>query len=109
MALKIRLSRGGAKKRPFYRIVVADVRSPRDGLYVEKVGTYDPMLSKDSSKRVVLIEDRIKHWISKGAKPTDRVARFLISTDMIKLPILKKWLFNFNVKKKLQKERKIKK
>ena len=76
MALKIRLSRGGSKKRPFYRIVVADSRMPRDGRYIEKVGTYNPLLAKDSEERVNLVEDRIKHWISKGAKPSDRVLRF---------------------------------
>lgn len=77
MSLKIRLSRGGAKKRPFYRIVVADVRSPRDGRYVERVGTYNPMLPKDSGERVQLKEERVRHWLSQGAKPTDRVLRFL--------------------------------
>ena len=77
MALKIRLSRGGSKKRPFYRVVVADCRMPRDGRYIEKVGTYNPLLAKDDEQRLVLVEDRIKHWISKGAKPTDRVLRFL--------------------------------
>ncbi len=77
MSLKIRLSRGGAKKRPFYRIVVADVRAPRDGRYVERVGTYNPMLPKESEDRIQLKEDRIRHWLSQGARPTDRVLRFL--------------------------------
>ncbi len=77
MALKIRLTRQGAKKRPFYRIVVADVRSPRDGRYLEIVGTYNPMLAKDDENRVTLKEDRIKHWMGHGALPTDRVAGFL--------------------------------
>lgn len=77
MAVKIRLSRGGAKKRPYYRIVVADVRAPRDGSFIEKVGTYDPMLPKDADNRVTFKEERIKYWLSVGAKPTDRVARFL--------------------------------
>ncbi|SVC67559.1 uncharacterized protein METZ01_LOCUS320413, partial [marine metagenome] len=76
MALKIRLSRAGAKKRPFYRIVVTDSRNPRDGRYIERLGTYDPMLPKDR-QRVTLVEDRIRHWLGVGAKPTDRVARFL--------------------------------
>ena len=76
MALKIRLSRGGAKKRPFYRIVVADARSPRDGRFIERVGTYNPMVAKDSDDRVILKEERIKYWLSQGAKPSDRVARF---------------------------------
>ncbi len=83
MALKIRLARGGSKKRPFYRIVVADVRMPRDGRYIEKLGTYNPLLAKDSEERVVLNEERIKHWISKGAKPTDRVHRFLDAADIM--------------------------
>jgi len=84
MALKIRLARGGSKKRPYYRIVVAEVTSPRDGRYVEKVGTYDPMLNKDDENRVNLIEDRIKHWLSVGARPTDRVARFLDAAGLMK-------------------------
>ena len=77
MALSIRLSRGGSKKRPYYRIVVADARSPRDGKYVEKIGTYNPLLAKDSPERVKLDADRAKHWLGVGAQPTDRVARFL--------------------------------
>lgn len=77
MAVVIRLARGGAKKRPYYRVVVADSRMARDGRYIEKVGTYNPMLNKDDEKRVILIEDRIKHWIGEGAKPSDRVQRFL--------------------------------
>ncbi len=77
MAVSIRLSRGGSKKRPYYRIVVADARSPRDGNFIEKVGTYNPMLAKDDAARVTLNDDRIKHWLSVGAQPTDRVARFL--------------------------------
>ena len=77
MSLKIRLSRAGAKKRPYYRIVVADSRSPRDGRYIEKIGTYDPLLPKDSGERVKLVEARVKHWLGVGAQPTDRVLRFL--------------------------------
>ena len=77
MATSIRLSRGGSKKRPYYRIVVADARSPRDGKFIEKIGTYNPLLGKDDEKRVVLDSDRAKHWLSVGAQPTDRVARFL--------------------------------
>ncbi len=77
MALKIRLARGGAKKRPYYRIVVADSRMPRDGRFIEKVGFFNPLLPKDSDKRFGIEEDRVKHWIGVGAKPTDRVARFL--------------------------------
>src|SRR5205823_1307484 len=77
MALAIRLSRGGAKKRPYYRIVVTDSRSPRDGRFIEKVGTYNPLLAKDSPERVKLDADRISHWLSVGAQPSDRVLRFL--------------------------------
>src|SRR5580765_2416611 len=77
MALAIRLTRGGAKKRPYYRIVVADSRSPRDGRFIEKLGTYNPLLAKDSPERVKLDTDRISHWLSVGAQPSDRVLRFL--------------------------------
>ncbi len=77
MAISIRLTRGGSKKRPYYRIIVADARSPRDGKFIEKIGTYNPLLAKDDEKRVVLDGERAKHWLSVGAQPTDRVARFL--------------------------------
>jgi small subunit ribosomal protein S16 len=77
MSLKIRLARGGAKKRPYYNIVVADSRMPRDGRFIEKLGAYNPLLAKTDEKRVQYNEDRVRHWLSVGAKPTDRVARFL--------------------------------
>ncbi|HKX22082.1 MAG TPA: 30S ribosomal protein S16 [Rhizorhapis sp.] len=77
MATAIRLSRGGSKKRPYYKIVVTDSRSPRDGRFIERIGSYNPLLAKDDEKRVVLDTERAKHWISVGAQPTDRVARFL--------------------------------
>ena len=77
MSLKIRLARAGAKKRPYYRIVIANSRSPRDGRYIEKIGTYDPLQPKDSAERVKFVEDRLKHWLGVGAQPTDRVLRFL--------------------------------
>jgi small subunit ribosomal protein S16 len=80
MSLKIRLARGGAKKRPFYRIVIADSRSPRDGRFIERVGTFDPLLPKE--KRVLLVKERIEHWIKVGATPTDRVLRFLAEAGM---------------------------
>ncbi len=86
MALKIRLARGGAKKRPFYRIVVADSRSPRDGRFIERLGTYDPMLPKDSPERIRLKEDRVKHWLGVGAQPSDRVARFFGEAGFIAAP-----------------------
>jgi small subunit ribosomal protein S16 len=86
MALKIRLSRGGAKKRPFYRIVIADSRSPRDGRFIERVGVYNPMLAKDSPERLKINEERIKHWLSHGATPSDRVAKFLGTAEIIPMP-----------------------
>ncbi len=84
MSLKIRLSRGGSKKRPFYRIIIADARSPRDGRFIEKVGTYNPMLAKDAADRIVLETERLTHWLSVGAQPTDRVARFLDAAGLMK-------------------------
>ena len=77
MSLKIRLARGGSKKRPYYQIVIADARSPRDGRFLEKVGSWNPMLGKDNEKRVELNAERIQEWLAKGAQPTDRVLRFL--------------------------------
>ncbi|HEY8160817.1 MAG: 30S ribosomal protein S16 [Methylocystis sp.] len=84
MSLKIRLARGGAKKRPFYRVVVADSRSPRDGRYIEKLGTFDPLKAKDAADRVVLDLEKAKEWIAKGAQPTDRVARLLDAAGVLK-------------------------
>jgi small subunit ribosomal protein S16 len=84
MSLKIRLSRAGAKKRPFYRIVIADARAPRDGRFVEKVGTFDPMKAKDAADRLVLDQDKAKSWLAKGAQPTDRVLRLLDGLDLMK-------------------------
>src|SRR5207237_9942400 len=89
MALKIRLARGGAKKRPFYSIVVAESRSPRDGRFIGKLGTYNPMLERSHADRVTLKEERIKHWLGVGALPTDRVARFLGDAGIIDKPAIK--------------------
>ena len=86
MATVIRLSRGGAKKRPFYTIVVTDKRSPRDGRFIERVGTYNPMLAKDHPDRVVLKTERIQHWLSTGAQPSERVAKFLGQAELIPMP-----------------------
>jgi len=86
MSLKIRLARGGAKKRPFYRIVVADSRSPRDGRFIEKLGTFNPLLPKDHEERVVLDLEKTQGWIAKGAKPTDRVLRFLDAAGVMTRP-----------------------
>jgi small subunit ribosomal protein S16 len=83
MAVKMRLARHGAKKRPFYHIVVADARMPRDGRYIERIGSYNPMVPKDHAERLVIKEDRIKHWLSTGAQPTDRVARFLAGLGLV--------------------------
>ncbi len=85
MSLKIRLSRGGAKKRPMYRIVVADSRSPRDGRFLDRVGVYQPLLAKDHPERLTMNIERIKYWLGKGAMPTDRVAVFLGQADVIPL------------------------
>jgi small subunit ribosomal protein S16 len=84
MSLKIRLSRAGAKKRPFYRIVIADSRSPRDGRYIEKIGTFDPLLPREFTERVKFDTDRAKHWLSHGALPTDRVLRFFDAAGLMK-------------------------
>lgn len=86
MTLRIRLARGGAKKRPHYRIVVADSRFPRDGRFIEKVGFFNPLVPKDHAERLILNEDRIKHWLSKGAQPSDRVLRFLDGVGIMKRP-----------------------
>ena len=85
MAVKIRLARGGAKKRPYYRIVVANATAPRDGDFIEKVGTYNPLLSKDDATRVVLKTERIKYWLGEGALPTERVVKFLMDAK-VELP-----------------------
>jgi len=89
MGLRIRLARGGAKKRPFYRIVVADSRSPRDGRFIEKIGTYNPMVPKEHPDRIRIDEDRAKHWLSVGATPSDRVARFFGQANLIEVPALR--------------------
>ncbi|KLI63660.1 30S ribosomal protein S16 [Aurantiacibacter marinus] len=86
MAIAIRLSRGGAKKRPYYRIVAADSRRARDGKYLEQLGTYNPLLAKDDEKRVTLIEDRIRYWLGVGAQPSDRVLRFLDAAGIMERP-----------------------
>jgi small subunit ribosomal protein S16 len=88
MSLKIRLARGGAKKRPFYSIVVADSRSPRDGRFIEKLGTYNPMLERSHNDRVTLRTERIQHWLGVGALPTERVARFLGEAGLVEKPAI---------------------
>ena len=90
MALKIRLARGGAKKRPFYRIVVAEASAPRDGRYVERVGTYNPMVPKDHDQRLVLKNERITYWLGQGAQPTERVQKMLASAGLTEAPVIRK-------------------
>ncbi|OJX70272.1 30S ribosomal protein S16 [Magnetospirillum sp. 64-120] len=87
MALKIRLARGGAKKRPFYRIVVADARSPRDGRFIEKVGTYNPLLPTDHAERVILNTEAIQKWLAVGAQPTDRLVRVFADKGLVAAPV----------------------
>ena len=83
MSVSIRLARGGAKKRPYYRIVVANSRSPRDGAFIEKIGSYNPLLAKDDANRVQIDAERAKHWLSVGAQPTDRVALFFGNAGLV--------------------------
>lgn len=83
MSLKIRLARGGARQRPYYRIVIANSTSPRDGRFIERVGSYNPMLSNDHEQRVVLNEERVRYWVSVGAQPTEAVGRFLVKAKII--------------------------
>ena len=89
MALKIRLARGGAKKRPFYRIVVAEASAPRDGRYVERVGTYNPMVPKDHDQRLTLKAERITYWLGQGAQPTERVQKMLASAGLAEAPVIR--------------------
>ena len=100
MSLKIRLARGGSKKRPFYSVVIADARAPRDGRFIEKIGTYDPRLAKDSGERVKIDAVKAAEWIKKGAQPTDRVARFLsqITVEGESAPVYA-WTAGTNLKK----------
>lgn len=84
MAIKIRLARAGSKKRPYYHVVIADARSPRDGRVIERIGAYNPMLAKDDEKRIVLDTERAQYWLTNGAQPTDRVERFLDAAGLLK-------------------------
>ena len=86
MATKIRLARGGSKKKPFYRIVIADERAPRDGNFIEKIGNFNPMVPKDHKERVVISKERAEHWLKVGAQPTDRVQRILAELGMMEAP-----------------------
>ncbi|HTZ80623.1 MAG TPA: 30S ribosomal protein S16 [Stellaceae bacterium] len=102
MSLKIRMTRGGAKKRPFYSIVIADSRSPRDGRFLEKVGTYNPMLERGHKERVVLKTERLQHWLKMGATPSDRVARFLGEAGLAPKPAIRETPQKSAPKKKAQ-------
>ena len=102
MGLKIRLARAGAKKRPYYHIVVADSRSPRDGRFIERLGSYNPMLPADHADRVRLQDERIKHWLSEGALATDRVARFLGKAGLAPMPVFRDQPIQSAPKKKAQ-------
>ena len=102
MSLKIRLARGGAKKRPYYNIVIADARSPRDGRFIERVGTYNPMLDRGDADRVTLKTERVQHWLGVGALPTDRVARFLGDAGLIEKRPIRETPIKSTPKKKAQ-------
>jgi small subunit ribosomal protein S16 len=107
LGLKIRLSRAGAKKRPYYHIVVADSASPRDGRFIEKLGSYNPMLPLEHAERVRLQDERIKHWVTKGAVPTDRVARFLGTAGIIPMPAYREQPVQSAPRKKAQERAKV--
>lgn len=100
--LKIRLARGGAKKRPYYWLVVADARSPRDGRFIEKVGRYNPIVSQENPERVILDQERIQHWLSQGAQPTHRVALFLGNAGLADKPAVRETPIKSAPKKKAQ-------
>jgi len=102
MGLKIRLARAGAKKRPYYHIVIADSRSPRDGRFIEKVGSYNPMLPAEHADRIRLLDERVTHWISQGAVATDRVARFLGKAGLAPMPAYREQPVKSAPKKKAQ-------
>ncbi|MDX5932383.1 30S ribosomal protein S16 [Acidiphilium acidophilum] len=102
MSLKIRLARAGAKKRPFYHIVVADARSPRDGKFIERLGSYNPMLPAEHEDRVRLVDERVTHWLSQGAQATDRVAKFLGKAGLAPMPVYREQPIQAAPKKKAQ-------
>jgi small subunit ribosomal protein S16 len=102
MSLKIRLARAGAKKRPYYHIVVADSRAPRDGRFIERLGSYNPMLPQDHAERIRLVDERIRHWLGQGAVATDRVARFLGRAGLAPMPTWREQPVQSAPKKKAQ-------
>lgn len=89
MSVRIRLSRGGSKKRPFYRVVAADQRAPRDGRFIERLGSYNPMLPQDHAERFIIDEERVKYWLSQGAEPTERLQKMLSNLGLVKAPALR--------------------
>ncbi len=89
MSVRIRLSRGGSKKRPFYRVVAADQRAPRDGRFIERLGSYNPMLPQDHAERFIINEERVKYWLSQGAEPTERLQKMLSNLGLVKAPVLR--------------------
>ena len=89
MAVRIRLSRGGSKKRPFYKVVAADQRAPRDGRFIEKLGTYNPLLPQDHEQRLVINEERVKYWLGVGAQPTERLEKLFSNLGLVKAPALR--------------------
>lgn len=99
MSTKIRLARHGSKKRPYYRVVIADSRAPRDGKFIEQIGSYNPMLPKDSEERVTFKEDRVKYWLETGAQPTERVEKFLVASNLYKRSARKQKLLDEKIKK----------
>ena len=111
MATKMRLARGGTKKRPFYRIVIADERAPRDGNFIEKIGNFNPMVPKDHKERVVISKERVEHWLKVGAQPTDRVQRILAELGIMDSPKItektKKHLPKAKAKKELKQKKKL--
>ena len=102
MAVRIRLSRGGSKKRPFYRVVAADQRAPRDGRFIEKLGTYNPLLPQDHEQRLVINEERVKYWLSVGAQPTERLAKLFSNLGLVKAPALREQPKKLDPKAKAQ-------
>jgi small subunit ribosomal protein S16 len=108
MALKIRLARGGSKKRPFYKLVVAENTAPRDGCFIERVGSYNPLLAKDNNERIVVNSERIKYWLSVGAKASDRVDKLLAETQIVETPVIRDTPKKSAPKKKAQERMKAK-
>lgn len=106
MATKLRLARGGAKKNPYYRLVAADSRAPRDGKFIERLGSYNPFLKKDDPNRVILNKERIKYWLDSGAKPTEKVEKFLVEAQLYRLDKSRQAILDTRIKKSQEEKRK---